>query len=181
MVHTTLVPNLLRKATRSMTIKISAKKNGTTTGSTKSLSITPKASPTSTPDQCIINVSLHKSTCQKYWYCQTRWKEYCEKRCSLKCHKFDRKLLCQRKHLWIFKNNFFYNSSGRLLLKCGHCNNEARDIVVESWMQCLLLRLKSQSAREASHHPAFMAIWLTIATLISLIYLIDEFFFWFLV
>ena len=36
MVHTTLVPNLLRKATRSMTIKISAKKNGTTTGSTKS-------------------------------------------------------------------------------------------------------------------------------------------------
>ena len=42
-----------------MTIKISAKKNGTTTGSTKSLSITPKASPTSTPDQCIINVSLH--------------------------------------------------------------------------------------------------------------------------
>ena len=77
MVHTTLVPNLLRKATRSMTIKISEKKNGTTTGSTKSLSITPKASPTSTPDQCIINVSLHKSTCQKYWYCQTRWKEYC--------------------------------------------------------------------------------------------------------
>ena len=56
----------------------------TTPGSTKSSPTTSKASPTSTPDrlttQDIINASrnaLRKSTCQKYLYYQTRWKEYC--------------------------------------------------------------------------------------------------------
>ena len=36
--------------------------------------------------------------------------------------------------------------------------NREKKIVffVERWMQCLLLRLKSRSAREASHHAAFM-------------------------
>ena len=70
-------PKLLRRATRSMTITPSA----TTPGSTKSSPTTSKASPASTPDrlttQDIINVSLRKSTCQKYLYHQTHWKEYC--------------------------------------------------------------------------------------------------------
>ena len=35
--------------------------------------------------------------------------------------------------------------------------------VAERWMQCLLLRLKSQSAREACHQTAFMGICLTIS------------------
>ena len=58
---------------------------------------------------------------------------------------------------------FLRNNSGRLLLKCGHCNSEARDVVVESWMQCLLLPLKSQTARKASRPPAFMGICPTIS------------------
>ena len=40
---------------------------------------------------------------------------------------------------------------------------------------------KSQSARGASHHPAFMGTYLTIVTHVSLIYLVDEFIFLFLV
>ena len=75
---------------------------------------------------------------------------------------------------------FLQNNSGRLLLKCGHCNSEAKH-VVESWIQCLLLRLKSQNARKASRHPAFMGICPAISHTLSLIYLIDEFIFWFLV
>ena len=78
---------------------------------------------------------------------------------------------------------FLQNNSGRLLLKCGHCNSEARGVVVESWIQCLLLRLKSQRARKVSRHPSFMGICPTISheyQSYSLIYLIDEFF-WFLV
>ena len=35
--------------------------------------------------------------------------------------------------------------------------------VAESWIECLLFRLKSQSAREASHHPTFMGICPTIS------------------
>ena len=54
--------------------------------------------------------------------------------------------------------------------------------VVERWMQCLLLRLNSQSAREASRHPALMGYFPIISrTRVSLIYLVDEFFFLFLV
>ena len=75
---------------------------------------------------------------------------------------------------------FLQNNSGRLLLKCGHGNSEARDVVEEGWIQCLLLRLKSQSARKTSRHRSFMGICPTISHKYSLIYLIDEFF-WFLV
>ena len=35
--------------------------------------------------------------------------------------------------------------------------------VVEKWMQCLLFRLKSRSAREASRHPVFMGNCLTVS------------------
>ena len=47
---------------------------------------------------------------------------------------------------------FLQNNSGQLLLKCGHCKNEARE------KQCSLFWLKSQRAREVSHQPAFMGI-----------------------
>ena len=52
-------------------------------------------------------------------------------RCSLKCRKVRRKLLCQRKHVNFAKFlriSFLQNNSRRMLLKCGHFNNEARDI-----------------------------------------------------
>ena len=78
---------------------------------------------------------------------------------------------------------FLQNNSGRLLLKVDIAiTKQEIDIifVLESRMQCLLLSLKSQRPREESHHPAFMGICPTISTRISLIYLIDELFFWFL-
>ena len=45
--------------------------------------------------------------------------------------------------------------------KCGNCKNEVREIDCLRcreirWIQCLLIRLKSHSAREASRHPAFI-------------------------
>ena len=46
--------------------------------------------------------------------------------------------------------------------------------VAETWMQYLLPRLKSQSSREASHHPAFMSNGPTIHVL-ALSTLVDEF------
>ena len=53
--------------------------------------------------------------------------------------------------------------------------------VVERWMQCLLLRLKSRSAREASSHAASMGNCPTVSHT-CLVYLSsDEFFFLFLV
>ena len=64
------------------------------------------------------------------------------------------------------RSPFLQNNSGRLLLKAGITVTK-REIqiifVVESSMQCLLLRLKSQSAREESNHPAFMDICPTIS------------------
>ena len=48
-------------------------------------------------------------------------------------------------------------------------------------MQCLLLRLECRCAREAFCHPAFMGNCTTISYTVSLIYLVDEFFFLFLV
>ena len=46
---------------------------------------------------------------------------------------------------------------------------------------CLLLQLIPRSAREVSHHPAFMGNCPTITHPVSLIYLVDEFFiFWLL-
>ena len=101
------------------------------------------------------------------------------KKVFFKFHKINRKLLCQSKHLWILQNN-----SGRLLLKAD-ITIMKREIqivfAVQSWMQYLLLRLKFQSAREASHYPVLWVSSRLLVTCISLIYLIDEFFFWFLV
>ena len=73
---------------------------------------------------------------------------------------------------------FLQNISRRLLLKAdiAIAKGEIQIVfVVESWMQCLLLRLKSQSAREEFHHPAFMGICPTISQRISLIYLSSSF------
>ena len=53
--------------------------------------------------------------------------------------------------------------------------------LVERWMQCLLLRLKSWSVREESHHPVFLGHCPTIVIRLSLVYLVDKFFFLFLV
>ena len=56
---------------------------------------------------------------------------FCEKMCSLKCRIIHRKLLCQRKPVNFAKflrTPLLQNNSGRLLLKCQHYNNEARDI-----------------------------------------------------
>ena len=57
-----------------------------------------------------------------------------------------------------FKSTFFTEELRTTASKSGYCNNE-----VESWMQCLLLWLKSQRAREESHHPAFISIFQTIS------------------
>ena len=62
--------------------------------------------------------------------------------------------------------------------KCG-CDCKLMLIFAESF--CLLFRLKSRSARGASRHSAFMGNCPSIVTRISLIYLVDEFFFLFLV
>ena len=72
--------------------------------------------------------NIHCCKCQKQ-----PLEVFCKKRCSLKCHKIHRKLLCQRKHLRILQNfsgQFFKkNISGQLLLKCRNCNNKVRDIL----------------------------------------------------
>ena len=82
MAHTTLVPQTLEKSDEEYDYHTISKELVTTPGSTKSSPTTPKASPTSTPNQLttqdiINNASLRKSTCQKYLYYQERWKEYC--------------------------------------------------------------------------------------------------------
>ena len=75
------------------------------------------------------------------------------------------------------RTRFFKERLRWLLLKCGRCKNEAREInclLLQRWMQYLLLRLKSRSSREASHHPAFMSNFPTIHVL-ALSALVDEF------
>ena len=61
---------------------------------------------------------------------------------------------------------FLQNNSRRLLLKADIAITK-REIeiafVLEIWVQCLLLQLKSQRAREESHHPAFIGICPTIS------------------
>ena len=59
----------------------------------------------------------------------------------------------------ILRTPFLQSNSGRLLLKCGHCKNEAREI------DCLSCREVDaiQSAKEASHYAAFMGICPTIS------------------
>ena len=67
-------PHPYEKSRKKHNYNTISKKFGTIPGSTKSLPITPKASPTSTPDrlttQDIINASLCKSACQNYLYYQ---------------------------------------------------------------------------------------------------------------
>ena len=61
---------------------------------------------------------------------------------------------------------------GKLLLFCSPKRG------AESEMKCLLLRLKSLSARGASRHPAFMCSCPTLNhRCVNLIILVDEFFF----
>ena len=53
--------------------------------------------------------------------------------------------------------------------------------VVERWIQCLTLRLKSQSAREAYRHPVLWATAKILVTRASFICQLYEWFFFFLV
>ena len=67
MAHTTLVPQPLEKSDKKYDYHTISKEFDTASGSTKSSSTTPKASPTRTPNrlstQDIINASLRMSTC----------------------------------------------------------------------------------------------------------------------
>ena len=67
----------------------------------------------------------------------------------------------------LLRTYFLRNNSRRLLLKCGRCNNEAKEV---DYLCCrkldamlYLLGLKSQSASKASHYPAFVGICPTIS------------------
>ena len=55
----------------------------------------------------------------------------------------------------------------------------AMDAIVERWVQCLLLWLKSRSVREISRHVAFKDNCLIVTRLTSLV--VDEFLLLFLV
>ena len=72
-----MVPQPLEKSDKKHDDNTISKKFGTTPGSTKGSPTTSKASPASTLDQLttqdIINISLRKSTCQKYLPYQKRW------------------------------------------------------------------------------------------------------------
>ena len=59
--------------------------------------------------------------------------------------------------------------------KCGHYKNEATEIDCLWWMQCILIRLKTHSARVASRHQLLWATAQLLVTCFSLIYLVDEF------
>ena len=61
------------------------------------------------------------------------------------------------------------------------CVFECKSVATFAESFCLFLRLKSGSAREASDHSAFMGNCQTISHRFSLIYLVDQFFFLFLV
>ena len=124
-------------------------------------------------------------------YQQQPLEVFCEKWCSLKCRKIQTKLLCQRKIPVNFEKSLrtplLQNKSGRLLLKRGYFDNEARDILYllqTAGCISLLHWLKSQSTREASHHPIFMGICLAISRRYQSSpadHLIDDFTFSFLV
>ena len=79
---------------------------------------------------------------------------------------------------------FLQNSSERLLLKCRHCNNEARDVgcICYRELDAMFIASAEISEREGKH-LTIQLLWVSarlLVTCISLIYLIDEFFFWFL-
>ena len=64
--------------------------------------------------------------------------------------------------------------------KCGHCNNEAREIDCLCWreMGAMLTASAKITQREGSISPCnFMGICRMLVTRVSLIYLVDEFFF----
>ena len=64
------------------------------------------------------------------------------------------------------RTSFLQNNSGPLLLKADIAITKRETeivFVLESRMQCLLLRLKSQRSREESHHAAFIGICPTIS------------------
>ena len=83
--------------------------------------------------------------------------------------KLTEKQLCQR----LFFNKvtglrklFLQNNFEQLLLKCGHCKNEVREIYCLCCREVktmLFLRLKTQGMGEAYHHPALMVIFPTIS------------------
>ena len=87
-----------------------------------------------------------------------------------------------------FSRTFFLQSnSGRLLLKYRHCKNEAKEIdclcsrEVDAMHIALAEMVEHLGGGGASCHPAFMGICRLLVTRVSFIYLVDEFFFWFLV
>ena len=99
----------------------------------------------------------------------SEWRCFVKKDVLKNFAKLPGKHLCQSLFFNKFaglRQLFSQKNSGRLLLKCGHCQNEAREIdcfVAEGWMQYLLLRLKSQCAREACYHLACLGICPTIS------------------
>ena len=61
---------------------------------------------------------------------------------------------------------FLQNNFEQLLLKCGHCKNEVREIYCLCCREVkimLFLRLKTQGMGEVYHHPALMVIFPTIS------------------
>ena len=108
-------------------------------------------------------ISIGANARSRYYTC------FAKKRFSLKLAKFTgnscaRGRTCE--FCKIFKNTFFTEQLRTTASESGYCNYEARDIdciCCRELDQCLLLRLKSQSAREESHHPAFMGICPTIS------------------
>ena len=76
------------------------------------------------------------------------------------------------------------NNSGRLLLKCGHCKKEAREIeclCCSDVHAMLIASTKSQSAREPLTIQLLWASVRILVTRVSLICLVDELSFWVLV
>ena len=77
---------------------------------------------------------------------------------------------CTRKHLWQSKS-----TSGGCFWNTDIAKTNKRNFVVERWMQCLLLRLKSEKNKFS-----WATAWLLVPR-VNLLYLVDEFFFcsWF--
>ena len=85
---------------------------------------------------------------------------FCEKRYFLKCRKIHRKLLCQRKHLWILQNfnkYLFYRTTPEDCLWNADIAITKQELwvvfVVENWMQCFIPSAKIPE-REGSISPS---------------------------
>ena len=85
----------------------------------------------------------------------------------------------------LLRTLFSQNTSGRLLLKWGHCNNKARDVDCICCRELnAMLYCFGYNPRAQGKHLTIQLLWAyarLLVTRISLIQLIDEFFFWFLV